>query len=151
MVIAVRALLKKKYIIIRKTNVKNKDRRIQDNALKTPSIISDGSFICGVIKSTAPVTVLGKVEGDCEIEGVLVVRESGEWVGSIRAHSVVINGTVKGNIFAEIKIEIGSTGKIQGNVKTGTLAIASGAEIDGEIIMENEKEPVYFKEKRNKI
>ena len=130
--------------------MKNKDRRIQDNVLKSPSIISGGSFISGVIKSMAPVIVLGKVEGDCEIEDILSVRESGEWVGSIRAHSVVINGTVKGNIITETKLEVGSTGRIQGNVTAGTLAIASGAEIDGEIVMVNEKEPVYFKEKRNK-
>jgi len=130
--------------------VKNKDRRIQDNILKTPSIISGGSFICGVIKSTAPVIVLGKVEGDCEIETILSVRESGEWIGTIRAHSVVINGTVKGNIITETKLEVGSTGRVQGNVTAGTLAIASGAEIDGEIIMAHEKKPVYFKEKRNK-
>ena len=131
--------------------MKNKDRRIQDNVLKSPSIISGGSFISGVIKSMAPVIVLGKVEGDCEIEDILSVRESGEWIGSIRAHSVVINGTVKGNIITETKLEVGSTGRIQGNVTAGTLAIASGAEIDGEIVMVNEKEPVYFKEKRNKI
>ena len=130
-------------------NVKNKDRRVQDNILKTPSIISGGSFIRGVIKSTAPVIVLGKVEGDCEIEDILSIRESGEWLGSIRAQSVIVNGAVKGNIFAEIKLEVGSTGKIQGNVKTGTLAIASGAEIDGDIVMVNEEEPVYFEEKRS--
>ena len=95
--------------------------------------------------------MLGKVEGDCEIEDILSVRESGEWIGSIRAHSVVINGTVKGNIITETKLEVGSTVRIQGNVTAGTLAIASGAEIDGEIIMVSEKEPVYFKEKRNRI
>jgi len=130
--------------------VKNKDRRAQDNILKTPSIISGGSFISGVINSTAPVIVLGKVEGDCEIEDILSIRESGEWLGSIRAQTVIVNGTVKGNIFAETKLEVGSTGKILGNVKTGKLAIASGAEIDGDIVMVNEDEPVYFDEKRNR-
>jgi len=130
--------------------LKSKNRRLQDNVLKTPSIISGGSFISGIIKSTAPVIVLGKVEGDCEIEDILSIRESGEWLGSICAQSVIVNGTVKGNIFAEIKLEVGSTGKIQGNVKTGTLAIATGAEIDGEITMADEGEPVYFEEKRNR-
>jgi cytoskeletal protein CcmA (bactofilin family) len=94
--------------------------------------------------------VLGKVEGDCEIEDILSVRESGEWIGSIRAHSVVINGTVKGNILQKPSWKLAATGRIQGNVTAGTLAIASGAEIDGEITMAHEKEPVYFKEKRNK-
>jgi cytoskeletal protein CcmA (bactofilin family) len=128
----------------------NKNRRAQDNLLKMPSIISGGSFISGVIKSTAPVIVLGKFEGDCEIEDVLSVQESGEWIGSIRAQSVIINGTVKGNIFTETKLEVGSTGKIQGNVKTGTLAIASGGEIDGDIVMTDKEDPVYFDEKRSK-
>ncbi len=129
--------------------MKNIDRRVQDNMLETPSIISGGSFISGVIESTAPVIVLGKVEGDCEIEDILSIQKSGEWLGSIRAQSVIVNGAVKGNIFAEIKLEVGSTGKIQGNVKTGTLAIATGAEIDGDIVMVNEEEPVYFEEKRS--
>ncbi len=128
--------------------MKNKDRRIQDNILKTPSIISGGSFISGVINSTAPVIVLGKVEGDCEIEDILSIRESGEWIGTIRAKSIVINGSVKGDIVAEIGLEVGSTGKIQGNVITCSLAVASGAVIDGEITMVDEGEPVYFEEKR---
>ena len=127
-----------------------KDRRANDKILKTPSIISGGSFISGVIKSIAPVIVLGKVEGDCEIEDVLSIRESGEWLGSIRAQSVIINGSAKGNVFTKTKLEVGSTGKIQGNVTADTLAIASGAEIDGDIIMANEDKPVYFEEKRSK-
>jgi len=131
--------------------VKNKSRRAHDKNTKMPSIISGGSFISGVIKSTAPVIVLGKVEGDCEIEDVLSIQESGEWIGSIRAQSVIVNGTVKGNISTKTKLEVGHTGKIRGNVKAGTLAIASGGEIDGDVIMTDKEEPVYFDEKRSKM
>jgi len=130
--------------------VKNKNRRAQDKNKKMPSIISGGSFISGVIKSTAPVIVLGKVEGDCEIENTLTVEKTGEWIGSIRAESIVINGSVKGNVSTEYKLEVGPTGKILGNVKAGTLAIASGGEIDGDIIMTDKEDPVYFDEKRSK-
>ncbi len=128
----------------------NKNRRAHDKNAKMPSIISGGSFISGVIKSTAPVIVLGKVEGDCEIEDVLSIQESGEWIGSIRAQSVIVNGTVKGNISTKTKLEVGHTGKIRGNVKAGTLAIASGGEIDGDIIMTDKEDPFYFDEKRSK-
>ena len=131
--------------------MKNKNRRAHDKNTEMPSIISGGSFICGVIKSTAPVIVLGKVEGDCEIEDVLSIQESGEWIGSIRAQSVIVNGTVKGNISTKTKLEVGHTGKIRGNVKAGTLAIASGGEIDGDVIMTDKEEPVYFDEKRSKM
>ncbi|MCH8163110.1 MAG: polymer-forming cytoskeletal protein, partial [Proteobacteria bacterium] len=75
---------------------------------------------------------------------------TGEWIGSIRAESIVINGSVKGNISTEDKLEVGPTGKIRGNVKAGTLAIASGGEIDGDIIMTKKEDPVYFDEKRSK-
>ena len=131
--------------------MKNKSRRAHDKNTKMPSIISGGSFISGVIKSTAPVIVLGKVEGDCEIEDVLSIQESGEWIGSIRAQSVIVNGTVKGNISTKTKLEVGHTGKIRGNVKAGTLAIASGGEIDGDVMMTDKEEPVYFDEKRSKM
>lgn len=131
--------------------MKNKSRRAHDKNTKMPSIISGGSFISGVIKSTAPVIVLGKVEGDCEIEDVLSIQESGEWIGSIRAQSVIVNGTVTGNISTKTKLEVGHTGKIRGNVKAGTLAIASGGEIDGDVIMTDKEEPVYFDEKRSKM
>lgn len=130
--------------------MKNKNRRVQDENKKMPSIISGGLFISGVIKSTVPVIVLGKVEGDCEIENTLTVEKTGEWIGSIRAESIVINGSVKGNVSTEYKLEVGPTGKIRGNVKAGTLAIASGGEIDGDIIMTDKEDPVYFDEKRSK-
>ena len=89
------------------------------------------------------------MKGICEIENALNIEIRGEWIGSIRALSVIVNGSVKGNVFTETKLEVGSTGKIQGNVTAGTLAIASGAEIDGDIIMANEEELVYFEEKRS--
>ncbi len=128
-----------------------KNRRAHDKSAKMPSIISGGSCISGVIKSTAPVIVLGKFEGDCEIENSLTIEKTGEWIGSIQAESIVINGSVKGNVSTEAKLEVGSTGKILGNVKAGTLAIASGGEIDGDITMTDKEDPVYFDEKRSEM
>jgi cytoskeletal protein CcmA (bactofilin family) len=49
--------------------------------------------------------------------------------------SVVIGGTVKGNIEAVEKLEMLSTGKVFGNIRTAKLKIADGVVFEGKCEM----------------
>ena len=54
---------------------------------------------------------------------------------NIHVGSVVIGGTVKGNIEATEKLEMLSTGKVFGNIRTGKLKIADGVVFEGKCEM----------------
>ena len=126
------------------------NRRMHDKKQGTPTVIGNDSHFVGEVKGSAPVIVLGKVEGRCELEHVLTVEATGSWVGSIQAADVVVNGRVEGDVCASGKLEVGAAGEIKGNVSAGFLAIAGGAVIEGDIKMMGNKEPVHFEEKRKK-
>lgn len=124
-------------------------RRARDKYEKNPTVIAFASVFQGNVRSSTPVFVAGLVEGNCQIENVLTVQESGKWIGNIHAEAVIIDGTVKGDIVADDKIEIGPTGKIYGNIRAGSLAIASGAVIEGDMKVTDHEEPLIFEEKRS--
>ena len=123
-------------------------RRVRDNLAKRPTIIVDVTIFQGDFKSPAPVIVFGMIEGDCEIDNLLTIERPGAWVGNIKAEGVIVNGKVRGNITTDGNLEIGSSGHILGDVVAGTLAIASGAVIEGEMHMTDHDEPHHFEEKR---
>ena len=50
---------------------------------------------------------------------------------NIKAKSVIINGTVHGNIEADSKLEIMPNGKLYGNIRTQKLKIADGVVFEG--------------------
>jgi cytoskeletal protein CcmA (bactofilin family) len=127
----------------------NSKRRARDKTANNPSIIAYASVFQGNLKSSAPVIVRGIVEGNSQIENILTIEESGTWIGNIHALSVIVNGKVKGDIVTDDKLEVGPTGQIHGNVTAGSLAIASGAVIEGDMHMTERDEPIHFEEKRS--
>lgn len=126
-------------------------RRLRDKSEGTPTVIGNDSVIKGEFRGAAPVIVLGRVEGDCDLDSVLTIEKCGAWVGNASAASLVVNGRIEGNVVAKGKLEVGATGEIVGNISAGFLAIASGAVLQGDIKMTGDKDPVHFEEKRKAV
>ncbi len=113
----------------------NKGRRSLDSVAGFTTSIGLGSIFTGTISGTGHTIVLGRVEGNSELDGVVVVGEGGCWIGDITARHIVIAGQVEGSIAAREKIEIVCTAKIQGSLNSPFIAIAEGAVHEGEIRM----------------
>lgn len=79
--------------------------------------------------------VYGRVEGDCDIDGTLVIAEGGRWIGGIVANNVLIAGQVEGSLVARETMEIISTARIRGTLTSRLIAIAEGAVHEGELQM----------------
>jgi cytoskeletal protein CcmA (bactofilin family) len=130
-----------------KINVgQRKGRRTLDAVEGFATSVGEGTKISGNLGGTGHSIILGEVEGDCNLAGTLVVGETGRWVGNINAKSIVIAGTVEGEIVADEKLEILSTAKIKGTICAKTLAIAEGAVHQGEVSMGN---VTRFKDQRD--
>jgi cytoskeletal protein CcmA (bactofilin family) len=127
----------------------NASRRVRDKNARNPTIIAYASVFQGHLRSSAPVIVTGIVEGNCAVENIVTIEESGTWIGNIHALCVIVNGKVKGDIVTDDKVEVGPTGQVHGNITAGSLAIASGAVIEGDMHMREHEEPIRFEEKRS--
>lgn len=97
------------------------------------SIIAAGISITGKIDGAGHVRIAGVFEGDVHIKGDLTVDEGAKLTGSVRAESVKIGGEIEGNIESAKSVELLSTGVLNGDLKGGTLTVASGSRMRGRV------------------
>lgn len=110
-------------------------RRTLDRLGGFSTSIGVDSTFQGSLSGEGHCIILGRVEGDSVLHGMLVIAESGHWVGDIEAKNVVIAGQVEGAIVAHKKLELVSSARITGSLTSPNIAIAEGAIHDGEIHM----------------
>ncbi len=77
----------------------------------------------------------GYFEGEISSGEFLVIGEKATVKANIKASTVIIRGTVYGNIEAKDKIEIQTEGKLFGNIRTSKLIIADGVVFEGKCEM----------------
>jgi cytoskeletal protein CcmA (bactofilin family) len=79
--------------------------------------------------------ISGNVSSADNAEGaVLVISDQGRVEGDVYVAYAVINGEVIGNVYASEKLELSAKARISGNVEYNLLEMASGAEINGQML-----------------
>jgi cytoskeletal protein CcmA (bactofilin family) len=100
------------------------------------SVLGNGVVWKGQLSGSGGVRIEGTFEGEIALRGVLVVGETGRVTcENLRAHMVIVAGSVKGDITAE-KVEIRTTGRVWGNVVAASFATEPGSFMRGQIRME---------------
>jgi cytoskeletal protein CcmA (bactofilin family) len=75
----------------------------------------------------------GDVRGVADGHAILSVSESGCIEGSVFAASVLVNGTVNGDIDATDRVELGAKARVLGSVHYSVIESAVGAQIYGKL------------------
>jgi cytoskeletal protein CcmA (bactofilin family) len=75
------------------------------------------------------------MEGEINSSGFLVIGEGAIVKANIKADTVIISGTVQGNVEARERLEIHENGKLYGNIRTAKLKIADGVVFEGKCEM----------------
>jgi cytoskeletal protein CcmA (bactofilin family) len=78
----------------------------------------------------------------------VTLARSGYCKGLLKADSVIVAGTVEGDIVASGQVEINDTAKITGTVSGEAIAVAEGAVVEGVMKTTGRSEPKGFVEKR---
>ena len=128
---------------------RSKGRRTLDKVEGFSTVIGKDSHFTGTIGGAGNFIVQGRVEGDCNIQGTLVIAETGHWLGNISAGCVLIAGKVDGDVTAIDKMEIISSARIKGKITSSVLAIAEGAIHEGVVAMHGKPAVKRFKDKRD--
>lgn len=123
-------------------------RRTVDQVREFATVIGPESIFTGSFTGKDNYVVYGQVKGDCELEGTLVLGETGRWNGNISAAYVVIAGQVIGDVGASTKLELAPTARITGNISSSVIAIAEGAVYDGKVRMGRDTRLTHFNERR---
>jgi cytoskeletal protein CcmA (bactofilin family) len=78
----------------------------------------------------------GQFEGEIFDSGTLVVGESAVVKGKVDVQTLVVHGTIEGEVQAKGRVEIHATGKFQGHLNTPVIVIQEGGILDGTCKME---------------
>ncbi|MDX1515837.1 MAG: polymer-forming cytoskeletal protein [Woeseiaceae bacterium] len=123
-------------------------RRMRDRSSGPATLINEGCKISGVISGDGDVHVSGHIDGDCDLEGTVMLAKEGTWSGTIKAGNVIVAGRVEGDIVASGSVEITDTARIAGTVTGEAIAVAEGAVVEGVMKTSGPAEPKEFVEKR---
>ena len=83
-------------------------------------------------------TVKGSVSADPDSTSALSVSEDGTVEGGVAVPYVVLNGIVRGDVYANQRVELGPTARVIGNVYYNLIEMAIGAEINGKLVHQPE-------------
>lgn len=125
------------------------NRRLRDAASGPGTLISEGCKVEGMLRGVGNFMINGEVDGECEIDGSITLARGGLWKGVIRADSVIVAGTIDGDIISSGQVEISDTAKITGTVTGEAIAVAEGAVVEGVMKTTGQDSPQEFVEKRS--
>ncbi len=124
---------------------------------KIDSLIGQQTQIKGDIIFNGGLHVDGKIEGNMtaleEVDSLLTLSEQGSIKGDVRAHNVIINGRIIGNVYAKDYLELAHNARISGNVYYGLIEMAKGAKVNGNLVCasDTKDQPTLYLEYDNNV
>ena len=97
------------------------------------TVIAAGLTIDGKIEGAGHVRMAGRFKGDVNVDGDLTIEPGAKITGSVRASTVTVAGDLDGNIEAASRVELLATGVLNGDLKAGSLTVASGSRMKGNV------------------
>lgn len=103
----------------------------------TDTVIGTSATLQGTLTTEGNVRIDGTSDGDITAKGNVVIGETAKVEGNIAGKAVAIGGVVHGDIEAK-RISVLRTGRVWGDLTTGSLATEEGGFIQGVITMQSE-------------
>lgn len=99
--------------------------------------IGPSILIKGELSGEEDLLIQGRVEGTINLkQNHLTIGQEGKVNANIHAHTVVVEGSHKGDIFGEEKVIIKKTGSVNGNVSAPRISLEDGAKFKGSMDMD---------------
>lgn len=97
------------------------------------SVIASDLAIEGKIAGSGHVRIAGRFKGDVQVDGNVTLDSGARLEGQVKASVVVIGGELVGNIDNAKRVELLEGGVISGDVKAGSLTVAAGSRMRGQV------------------
>lgn len=114
-------------------------KKSRQAAIKT--LISADTRVRGDLEFSGGCLIDGYVEGNVTStdEGAtLSISERGCIEGAVVVPHILLNGTIRGDVHAIERVELGSKARVNGNVRYKLVEMAVGAEVNGKLIHERD-------------
>ena len=101
---------------------------------RAAACISQGIRIKGEVTGSEDLFVDGLVDGKLTLaNGSLTIGPNGQVKADVTAREVIVRGKVEGKVSGRDKVQLWSTGQVNGEVQTERLAIEDGASLRGKV------------------
>ena len=108
----------------------------QNSSSIAHNLLAAGTLVKGNIIAEEDFRVDGKVEGQIECAGKLVIGLQAEVIGDIHCQNIDLLGKVNGNIVARDLLSIKSSGAFSGEIIASRLEIEAGSVMNGQVKMQ---------------
>ncbi len=104
--------------------------------METAAQIGPTVVIKGDVSAQEDLTIAGRIEGTVSVnEHVLIVSPGAHVTARLEAGTIIVAGSVEGDLSAAERIELHETAEIQGSVTAPRLRMVDGAAVQGRIEM----------------
>ncbi|MDR2841871.1 MAG: polymer-forming cytoskeletal protein [Spirochaetaceae bacterium] len=103
------------------------------------TVLSHDIEFTGMVNFEKSFLVRGKITGEIDATGVLLIDTDAIVEADIRAGRVIIRGRVKGDVVAAERVEITCKGHLEGNITAPEVAMEAGCIFNGRCTMTPEK------------
>lgn len=114
-------------------------------APKVSTVIGSDTRITGDIEFSAGLhldgIIVGKVSGAADSRSTLTVSEKGQVEGDVELENLILNGNIIGDVHATGRVELATNARVTGTVYYHLLEMAMGAEVNGQLVHSEEQEP----------
>ena len=102
------------------------------------TLVSKNTQIVGDINFSGNLMIEGKVTGNIYVssgsDAHARVLEKGVVEGEIRVPTIVINGTVNGDVYSDKHVELAAKAIVNGNVHYSLIEMVKGAQVNGNLV-----------------
>jgi cytoskeletal protein CcmA (bactofilin family) len=100
-----------------------------------PTVVGPDAVFKGELTFEKGVRILGRFEGQISTKGQLHVAEGAKLLADVSAGNIQVDGEVKGNLTATGKVQLKSSGKLEGDLRTARLEVMDGAVFIGHCVV----------------
>lgn len=97
------------------------------------SVLAADLTIEGKIVGSGHVRIAGRFKGDVQVDGNVTLDTGAHLEGQVKASVVTVGGELIGNIDNAKRVELLEGGVINGDVKAGSLTVAAGSRMRGQV------------------
>lgn len=104
--------------------------------------IGGSILVRGDVVSTGDLVIDGQVQGTIELplgNHSLTIGDRASVTADLKANAITISGQVTGNVIGAARVELKSTGKVDGNITAPRFVMEDGAALSGKVDTGNRK------------
>lgn len=109
--------------------------------MATSSVIGPGTVVRGNVQGQGSLEILGRVEGNVQVTGDVIIGEAGAVLGSIDGARISVHGAVQGDLRGTEAVLVERGGKVVGDLGAPRIGIADGGLVRGHVRTEGEPTP----------